>query len=624
MQRSSLGPQTPNEVPAIVHDVLNSPGQALDTSTRAFMEPRFGHDFSSVRVHTDQRADESARAVNAAAYTVGQNIVFTTPMFRPAEPVGQRLLAHELTHVVQQSNGASQNELSIGASDSSLEAEADNVAAGIMSNNAAASPQQTTSTPLLSRADPDAVGHIMTLGRVPRTGLQFQPTNVTDTQIGTVTIRGGLLSEAADRLSVIVGQDLTPRSLARQLLPLWNSAIAAIPPGAPPAIVTARTPLTELELAQGLMVYNENFLTVPQMNNWRSGLNLPLPAEIDMSNGMATVNHLQIRALAGGFDPAWTPLLDMRATAVTPTPAATLTADVSTFLGNITDAFVRGLHLSTRASTNPVEAWPFIRETFRQLTAAAGRELAFGFMGNTMAPTITRLGDQLEGTRILAQIVTAIDAIRAPMNPREQSLYNRAMGAILGGSMRAAPEAARTQPLKTITIDTVKLAGSNHNPATDVQVASAILSQCNVRVQHGIDATATPAQTTAWLTDTNLSASPNCPNVSREERNMITGANAAFGLNARFRAYFPATFTGINGAGYSCPMSDSPHRLFRNTAVVANAGDTDSLAHELGHILIDLGPHTATGLMSGRPAPPAWRVDEISNPHCARLYRNAR
>ncbi|HEX2271690.1 MAG TPA: hypothetical protein VHH35_19240, partial [Pyrinomonadaceae bacterium] len=60
-----------------------------------------------------------------------------------------------------------------------------------------------------------------------------------------------------------------------------------------------------------------------------------------------------------------------------------------------------------------------------------------------------------------------------------------------------------------------------------------------------------------------------------------------------------------------------------NTAVVQNDGDTDSLAHELGHILINLGPHTRTGLMSPRPAAPAWRVDEISDSHCARLYRNA-
>lgn len=622
LQRQGTGSQTPGAVPSIVHQVLASAGQPLDASTRAFMEPRFGHDFSGVRVHTGPRADESARAVNAAAYTFGEDIVFKSPMFRPADPVGRRLLAHELTHVVQQGNGggASDGELSIGAADSSLEAEADRVAAGIMSNNDAAVSQQAT-TPLLSR-DQDAVGHIMTLGVVPRTGLQFQPTNVTNTQIGVVSVRGGLLSEGADRLTVIIGQELTLRSLARQLLPLWNSAIAAIPPGASADVVTARTPLTEDEMAQGLAVYNEHFLTIPSMNNWRAGLNLPLPAEIDMNSGMTTVNHLQIRALAGGFDPALTPLLDMRAPGVVASAPASLTADVTAFLARVTEPLARGLHLSTRSSRNPIEAQPFVEETFRQL-GTAGRDVAFQFIENTMAPAITRLGDQLAGTQILAQVIMAIDATPSPLTPRQQTLYDRVEVAIIGGSMTAAPAAARTQPEKTITVDTVKLDGSTHNPATDVQVASAIFSQCNVRVQHGVNATATNAQTTGWLTDTNLNASRSCSTTTTEERNMIQGAITAFSLGARFRAFFPATYTGMTGSGYSCTPSASVNRLLRNTAVVQNDADTDSLAHELGHILISLDAHTTTGLMSGRPARPAWRVDSITDAHCARLYRNA-
>ena len=89
-------------VPPIVHEVLRSPGQPLDVATRAFMEPRFGHDFSGVRVHTDAKAAESARAVNALAYTVGRNVVFGAGQYLPQTNAGQRLLAHELTHTVQQ------------------------------------------------------------------------------------------------------------------------------------------------------------------------------------------------------------------------------------------------------------------------------------------------------------------------------------------------------------------------------------------------------------------------------------------------------------------------------------------------------------------------------------------
>ena len=89
--------------PPIVHEVLGGSGQPLDSSTRAFMEPRFGHDFGNVRVHFDARAAASARSVNALAYTVGHDIVFSDGAFAPDDPSGRSLLAHELTHVVQQS-----------------------------------------------------------------------------------------------------------------------------------------------------------------------------------------------------------------------------------------------------------------------------------------------------------------------------------------------------------------------------------------------------------------------------------------------------------------------------------------------------------------------------------------
>jgi peptidoglycan hydrolase-like protein with peptidoglycan-binding domain len=87
--------------PPIVHEVLRSSGQPLDHATRNFMEPRFGSDFSQVRIHTDAKAAESARAVNAAAYTVGNDVVFASGRCTNSA-AGRRLLAHELTHTVQQ------------------------------------------------------------------------------------------------------------------------------------------------------------------------------------------------------------------------------------------------------------------------------------------------------------------------------------------------------------------------------------------------------------------------------------------------------------------------------------------------------------------------------------------
>ena len=89
----------------IVDEVLRSPGQPLDENTRGFFEPRFGQDFSGVRVHTDGQAAQSSESLNARAYTVGQNIVFGAGYYRPGNMAGQRLLAHELTHVLQQTHG---------------------------------------------------------------------------------------------------------------------------------------------------------------------------------------------------------------------------------------------------------------------------------------------------------------------------------------------------------------------------------------------------------------------------------------------------------------------------------------------------------------------------------------
>jgi hypothetical protein len=96
-------------VPPIVHEVLRSTGQPLDPATRAFMGSGFRHDFGNVRVHTDSKAAESARAVNALAYTAGRDIVFGPGQFALGRRKTDELLAHELTHVVQQSQTTARN-----------------------------------------------------------------------------------------------------------------------------------------------------------------------------------------------------------------------------------------------------------------------------------------------------------------------------------------------------------------------------------------------------------------------------------------------------------------------------------------------------------------------------------
>jgi LysM repeat protein len=128
VQRSATG-VAPSSVPPIVHGVLDSSGQPLDQSTRNFFEPRLGHDFSRVRVHADSEAAESATAVNALAYTVGNDLVFGHGQYSPATRGGQRLLAHELAHVVQQGRGGG---TPAPAPDGNLERDAERAASDVI------------------------------------------------------------------------------------------------------------------------------------------------------------------------------------------------------------------------------------------------------------------------------------------------------------------------------------------------------------------------------------------------------------------------------------------------------------------------------------------------------------
>jgi hypothetical protein len=119
--------------PPIVHQVLNTPGQPLHSATRAFFEPRFGYDFSRIRVHTDAQAEASADAIQARAYTSGNRIVFASGQYGHSDPDRTQLLAHELAHVIQQGRP----EYS-ATSRGSCEQDAENAAASILSGNAAA------------------------------------------------------------------------------------------------------------------------------------------------------------------------------------------------------------------------------------------------------------------------------------------------------------------------------------------------------------------------------------------------------------------------------------------------------------------------------------------------------
>lgn len=101
VQRKARGPAS-HETSTTLADVLDERGASLDTAARAFMEHRFGRDFSAVRIHVGPRGARAADALNARAFTYGEHIVFASGEYRPGTDSGARLLAHELAHVAQQ------------------------------------------------------------------------------------------------------------------------------------------------------------------------------------------------------------------------------------------------------------------------------------------------------------------------------------------------------------------------------------------------------------------------------------------------------------------------------------------------------------------------------------------
>lgn len=164
LQRRTVNQVELSTVPPIVNEVLNSPGQPLDGETRAYFEPRFGHDFNQVRVHHNEKAAESAQAVNALAYTVGENLVFGSGKYAPGTTEGKRLLAHELAHTIQQAPSSThqtktlsaplQPKLAVSQPSDEYEQEADRIAEKVLSLDKQAIPSNIPISPSTSNAGP--------------------------------------------------------------------------------------------------------------------------------------------------------------------------------------------------------------------------------------------------------------------------------------------------------------------------------------------------------------------------------------------------------------------------------------------------------------------------------------
>ena len=144
VQRKANGTAGPHQPSVASHVIGNlGAGHPLDKSTRAFFDPRFGYDFSQVRVHTDDQAAQSARRMQARAFTTGQDVVFGAGEFAPHTTKGRALLAHELAHTIQQSMSSRANanhELEVSPPEQASELEVEttvNVVGGVSRSSVA-------------------------------------------------------------------------------------------------------------------------------------------------------------------------------------------------------------------------------------------------------------------------------------------------------------------------------------------------------------------------------------------------------------------------------------------------------------------------------------------------------
>jgi hypothetical protein len=573
--------------PQIVHSTVSAAGKPLDQPVRAHFESRFHQDFSRVRVHAGSDAARSAQAIDARAYTAGNHVVFGAHEYDPSTRNGHRLLAHEMNHVVQQ-HGA--------RIDDSLALENDPATVAPLHREHAS----------VMRADTDAVRQVKRLESVAGAGIHFFPSRIVDTKIGPV-------EAASPSLSVIIGEGLSPRILARELLPLWTTATPFTPPGGGPVVEPGT--ITEEQLAMALLSWNATYLGIPTMNKWRVGLRLPLPVNLDAA-GIGTVNPDMIRSTAAAFDPMHADLLEHRAIANVTLPAPLVQEEARLFLAEQPTPLLRGMSLALRATTNALASSAMIAEVFKQLSPAAAFEVAIVTVEHLSPSNIELLATVRSGGAILDALGDAL----AKLQPVPQAFAARyalarpRLDAFPARFEEDPPAKVAARPEKTVTVDTVKVDGARLNPSTAVQVTNAIYAQCNVRFSHRVNATA-PA---TFLGDDNrLQLMSSCKTHTKEERDLFDHAHQNLGFGARIQAYFVPAFKGIKDSALSYPPLCKAGKWL-GTTFLSDTADNSTLAHEIGHILMNSSEHPKNTIMGSRPRP-----NEITDQQCKRIYDSA-
>jgi Domain of unknown function (DUF4157) len=251
VQRSAASSSPVHEMPNTVHDVLQSPGQPLEPNTREFMESRFNQDFSGVRVHTNPRAAQSAREVNALAYTVGRNVVFGDGSYAPNTRQGQSLIAHELVHTVQQGNVSNPglHRFSMTSSNDPLEHQASVIADRVMQGETIAPNAISSVGPSLARLPTPAPAAPTPAAPAAPTTQADAPSSVASTEV--VSLATGTFNPSAELAAEITSE---PRQDTKVAVALGN-------------------------LARGwIRVHKDQDGTFSALNNQNQGISLSVPA----------------------------------------------------------------------------------------------------------------------------------------------------------------------------------------------------------------------------------------------------------------------------------------------------------------------------------------------------------
>ena len=409
---------------------LQSGGQPLPDAQRAFFEPRFGVDFSSVRIHRDSRASQATRGIGARAYALGPNVVFGRGEYRPETEPGRRLIAHELVHVIQQ--GQAPRSPTNGPPHS-------------------ARPGRTHGTTIHRQAEvqdmPAATGSLLLHPAAPTNGVKVDI---------LAHRQGGLMRDAQlrPRVSAIIGPGATIRGIATAIRPHF---VAATP--SPSPTVDSTAPTVE-EIARALLVYSQYYLPVPSgqrgaaatpLENFRVGLRLTLPIEIDIQTQEWVVSPPFIRLWAESYEPGWQPFLDQPAAGFTPRTTAELGTEVTDFLQANTTPLGHGIALGARMLTNPVAAVQFALSVFDRLEASsptAAFNAALELMNYSVNHQIGLLARLGSGAAMLWRLRTLLSLPPSGLSEEREAQRQRAIRMLPGEYVLG--ETAEGRPLRVL------------------------------------------------------------------------------------------------------------------------------------------------------------------------------